>query len=93
VNVAEDLSAGYPAAWATRVRITLNDGTMLTGAAEHALGNPENPVSTNRLEQKFQSLVSPRRGNASAERGVAIVRSLRKQQDMSTVFRELAPLT
>jgi 2-methylcitrate dehydratase PrpD len=93
VNVAADLSARYPAAWPSRVRVTLKDGTVLTGAADHALGNPENSVSSERLEDKFHALVAPRCGKAVAELGVAAVRSLRSQRDMSSVFRDLAPTT
>lgn len=88
ITVAHDLTAKYPGAWATRVRVRLHDGTLLGGASEHALGNPENAVSTERLEQKFHSLIAPRFG-ASAERGVTLVRSLNSQKDMSTVFRDL----
>ena len=93
ITVADDLTAAYPAAWPSRVRITLNDGTVLCGAAQHALGNPENSVSTDRLEGKFHALVRPRCGTDTAELGVAAVRSLRNQRDMSNVFRDLAPPT
>lgn len=93
VNVAADLTAKYPSAWASRLRITLHDGTVLNGAADHALGNPENSVTTARLEAKFQSLVVPRFGKGASELGAAAVHSLRNQRDMSTVFRDLVPGT
>jgi len=44
VTVADDLTAKYPGAWASRVRVTLEDGTVLEGTADHPRGNPENPV-------------------------------------------------
>jgi 2-methylcitrate dehydratase PrpD len=90
VTVADDLTAKYPESWASRVRVKLNDGTVLSGAADHALGNPENSVPTDRLEDKFHSLVGPRLGTHVAERGIAAVQSLRSRRDMSTVFHDLA---
>lgn len=93
VTVAGDLTAKYPTSWPSRVRITLNDGTVLSGSADHALGNPENSVPTDRLENKYHALVSPRFMGAAAQKGLTAVRSLRGQRDMSSVFRDLAPPT
>jgi 2-methylcitrate dehydratase PrpD len=83
----------YPTAWPARVRLTLNDGTVLKGSADHALGNPENSVTTERLELKYHALVSPRFLGAAAQNGLAAVRSLRAQRDMATLVRDLAPPT
>jgi 2-methylcitrate dehydratase PrpD len=91
VSVADDLTAKYPSAWGSRVLVRLDDGTELKGAADHAVGNPENPVSTERLEQKFKALILPRFGAPAAESGIAAVRSLANQTDMSAVFSDLAP--
>jgi len=90
VVVAEDLTAKYPAAWPTRVTLTLSNGATLTGASDYPRGNPENPVSTAQLEDKFRSLVTPRFGAATAERAIEAVQSLETCEDVSTVFRDLA---
>ena len=83
VNVAEDLTAKYPAAWPARVAIELADGTILRGAADYPRGNPENPVTTDDLEAKFMALVAPRFGHEVARRGIASVHSLDGCRDMA----------
>ena len=90
VVVAEDLTAKYPAAWPTRVTLSLSNGDALTGASDYPRGNPENPVSTAELEDKFRFLVTPRFGAATAERAIEAVQSLETCEDVSTVFRDLA---
>jgi 2-methylcitrate dehydratase PrpD len=90
VSVAGDLTAKYPAAWPTRVTITLSNGETIAGASDYPRGNPENPVSTALLEDKFRSLVAPRFGAATAERAMEAVQSLETRDDVSTVFRDLA---
>jgi 2-methylcitrate dehydratase PrpD len=89
VVVADDLTAKYPAAWPTRVTITKSNGETLTGASDYPRGNPENPVSTAQLEDKFRSLVIPRFGAAAAQRALEAVQSLEIRDDVSTVFRDL----
>ena len=93
VVVAEDLTAKYPAAWPTRVTLTLPDGATLTGSSDYPRGNPENPVSTAQLEDKFRSLVTPpvtaRFSAATAERAIEAVQSLETCEDIFTVFRDL----
>lgn len=91
VNVADDLSAKYPAAWPTRIAIELADGTVLRGAADFPRGSPENPVTTEELEAKFTALVAPRFGDEVARRGITLVHSLDACDDMTTQFPDLAP--
>jgi 2-methylcitrate dehydratase PrpD len=76
VTVADDLTARYPAAWPARLTITLVNGEVLHGAADFPKGNPENPVSTTELEQKFRGLVAPRFGVDVANRAIEAVSSL-----------------
>jgi 2-methylcitrate dehydratase PrpD len=89
VRVADDLTAKYPAAWPARVKITLDDGAVLTGASDYPRGNPENPVSTGDLEMKFNSLVEPRFGAATAQRALETLHSVEDIQDMATAFSNL----
>ncbi len=90
VAVAEDLTAKYPAAWPARVTLTLPDGASLTGSSDYPRGNPENPVSTAQLEDKFRSLVTPPFGAATAQRAIEAIQSLENCEDVSTLFRDLA---
>jgi 2-methylcitrate dehydratase PrpD len=89
VRVAEDLTAKYPAAWPARVKITLDDGAVLTGASDYPRGNPENPVSTAELETKFTSLVEPRFGAPTAQRALETIHSIEDIEDMATAFSNL----
>jgi 2-methylcitrate dehydratase PrpD len=91
VAVADDLTAKYPAAWPTRVTFTFTDGTSVTRASDFPVGNPENPVSTSQLEEKFAALVSPRFGDAATKRALDLVRSLESMDDVSRGFRDLLP--
>jgi 2-methylcitrate dehydratase PrpD len=91
IEIADDLTAKYPARWPTRVVVTLNDGTTLRGASDYPRGNPENPVSTETLEAKFVELVAPRLGDAFAHRALTTVRSLHDSADVRALFSDLFP--
>ena len=90
MTVAPDLTASYPRAWPTRLSVTLRDGTEVRGASDFPVGNPENPVSTAQLEEKFTGLVAPRWGDDAAERAIEIVHALESFDDMSKVFLSFA---
>jgi 2-methylcitrate dehydratase PrpD len=90
VTVASDLTARYPEAWPARLRVTLGDGTQMIGESDFPVGNPENPVTTAQLEQKFTALVAPRWGDARAAAALEVVRSLSERTDMSAACRDLA---
>ena len=88
VTVADDLTAKYPAAWPTRVRVELRDGRTLRGASDYPVGNPENPVSTSALEEKFTALVAPRWGADATARALDVIRTIDRCDDVATAFRE-----
>jgi len=48
------------------LRVTLKDGSVLTERVEHATGSPENPMSDQRLEEKFMTLASETLGETDA---------------------------
>jgi 2-methylcitrate dehydratase PrpD len=89
VAVDPAFTAKYPAAWPGRVALTLRDGRTVVAEHDYPRGNPENPVSTEALEEKFLALVSPRMGRGTAERAVEAVRRIEQCDDLSTVFRHL----
>lgn len=51
-------TAAYPNAWGSTLTITLSDGTHLTAAREHALGDPENPLDRAAMEDKARMLLA-----------------------------------
>jgi 2-methylcitrate dehydratase PrpD len=91
VTVANDLTAKYPQAWPTRMRITLKNGAVLNGASDYPVGNPENPVTTAQLEQKFTSLVAPRWGGAAAAHALDRLHTLDARVDMASALSDLSP--
>jgi 2-methylcitrate dehydratase PrpD len=90
VTVEDDLTAKYPAAWPARLTLTLKDGTELKGASDYPRGNPENPVSTAELEQKFLALVESRCGAETARRALKAVHGVETCHDMAEAFNELS---
>jgi len=48
------------------LRLTLEDGSALEKRIEHATGSPQNPLSDDRLADKFLTLASPVLGGAEA---------------------------
>ena len=91
ISVADDLTAKYPGAWPTRIRLTRRDGKEIRGGSNYPVGNPENPVTTAQLEQKFTTLVAPRFGDEVSRRALDTVRGIDSATDMATVFRDLTP--
>lgn len=89
VTVADDLTAKYPAAWPARVTITRENGESRSGAADYPRGNPENPVSTEELRDKFRGLAAPRFGDSAACRALLAVETLDSQADMARAFSEI----
>lgn len=57
IDLAEEptLTAGFPHRMGARLEIETRDGTVLTDATEHALGDPEVPVDAEGLTQKFHA--------------------------------------
>jgi len=93
VAVAPDLTAKYPAAWPTRISIRLADGSKLQGGSDYPRGNPENPVSTEALLEKFTALVRPRFGADTVKRALDAWRSLEELDDMAPAFSDILPAT
>jgi 2-methylcitrate dehydratase PrpD len=86
ITVALDLTAKYPAAWPTRVTIKMADGSTLHGHADYPRGNPENPVSTEVLENKLIALLTPRFGTQTVNRALDAWRSVERCADMARAF-------
>lgn len=89
VSVDDALTAKYPSAWPARVTIKLDDGTVLSDSADYPRGNPENPVTTAALEEKFTALVGSRVGPDVAWRALAAAQSVGSCRDVSALFRDL----
>ncbi len=58
VRHAPDLDQYFPEAWPARVTITTNSGAIQTTEVQYARGDPQNPLSSKDLLQKFNTLTS-----------------------------------
>ncbi len=54
--------------------------------------NPEDPVSTEALEEKFRSLVVPRYSRRLAEGAIESLHNLTDYEDMAQTFKDLTQL-
>ena len=90
VAVADDLTTMYPARWPTRIMIVLRTGERMCATSDYPRGNPENPVGTALLEEKFLSLVRARFGGERAHRALDAVRSIEDYSDMRESFASFA---
>ena len=86
VEVAPDLTARYPAAWPVRLTVEFKDGSSMNVASDFPRGNPENPVSTATLEQKFLALIEPRFSTERATKALEAVKGTESCPDMSQFF-------
>jgi 2-methylcitrate dehydratase PrpD len=91
VTVAEELTQKYPSAWPARVTLTLGDGMRLTECSDYPRGNPEHPLTTSQLEEKFLALLGPRFGNDIANSALRTVHAVENCPDMAMLFRNVLP--
>lgn len=89
ITVDDALSARYPAAWPARLTLTLTDGRVFHGGSDYPRGNPENPVTTTALAEKFRSLVAPRYDHAFAEHAIAFVQEVAQVTNMTAAVHDL----
>ncbi len=50
------LEAMYPVKWAARVRVDMIDGESIEACVDHPKGDPENPLTSEELREKFRQL-------------------------------------
>jgi 2-methylcitrate dehydratase len=69
-TVVEDpaLTAGYPAGIPNRVKVTLDDGSMLVSSVAFPPGHDKNPLTDTQLATKFHGLADPAIGAEQAAR-------------------------
>jgi len=63
-----EFSARFPAERWARVRLTLNDGTVLDSGAHTPRGDPDTPLSDQAISAKFRANSEPAVGEATAKR-------------------------
>ena len=90
IEAVDDLTRRYPASWPVRLQVRYLDGHVEKREADFPRGNPENPVSTRELEEKFLSVIEPRLGEQAARRALDAAKSVESCSDMALLFAGLA---
>ena len=90
IHAVPDLTDRYPAAWPVRLKVVYRDGHEERREADYPRGNPENPVTTGELEEKFLFAVEPRLGVAAAHRALDTARSVESSTDVAKLFSGIA---
>ncbi|MDQ1079443.1 MmgE/PrpD family protein [Pseudoroseomonas cervicalis] len=75
VSLAPELAEAYPRRRAARLRLELQDGTVLTHEQPTRKGDPEDPLTDAELDAKFDELAGPVLGAAGAAALRALIRS------------------
>ena len=83
------LDAVYPRQWPSWVEVNTTDGRSFRSDVQYPLGEPENPLSWEQLEDKFRQITSPVISSSKQDEIIAAVHSLEQMDDV----RDLAWLT
>jgi 2-methylcitrate dehydratase PrpD len=83
----EDLERQYPRR-ETIVRVTLNDGTVLTERVDAVRGTPENPMTRDELVAKCRDLIAPRLG---PEKSAGLIEKVLNLEGLRNI-RDFRPL-
>jgi 2-methylcitrate dehydratase PrpD len=89
VNVVMDSALQGPA---TTVEIHMVTGETLSGRCDHALGSPENPMSTRQVEAKFRHYATPVLGEekvAAVMTTVAALERLASARELQRMLRKV----
>ncbi len=79
-------TAGYPGAWASRVRLTSASGDTREATVSHPKGMPANPMNDAEIEQKFHELVDPVVSRTTADDIVASIARLKGDDSASDLI-------
>ncbi|MBE9604282.1 MmgE/PrpD family protein [Acetobacteraceae bacterium H6797] len=74
VSMARALADAYPKHRAARLRVELRDGRVLEHEQPTRKGDPENPLTDEELDAKFQELAGPVLGEGAASALLALIR-------------------
>jgi 2-methylcitrate dehydratase PrpD len=89
VTVGAELTKKYPSAWPACLTITLADGSRLSECRDYPRGNPEHPLTTRQLEDKFLALVGSRFGSETANSTLRTVHAIENCPDVAMLFRNV----
>jgi 2-methylcitrate dehydratase PrpD len=80
-----EAEAMYPKAYPTTLVVTLNDGRKLESHVVYAKGDPENPVSSEEIVDKFDSLTGEFFSPEKREKIVGVVKHFEEMENVATI--------
>jgi 2-methylcitrate dehydratase PrpD len=86
VYVDEEVDALYPRKLGAKVRVKTKDGRVHEKLVEVAKGNPENPLSTHEIINKFMELATLKMDVDACKRLVEVVMRLEKVDNVKELF-------
>ena len=89
VNIDPEIESQYPWQRGAIVEISLKDGTVLRGKMRHALGEPENPLSSAVTLEKFREAAGKFLSKRSMERVASLLDVASLTESAKTLFDTL----
>ena len=79
IKVIEDpnMTAQFPRLWTSKVQVKLADGTMDEETVDFAKGDPDNPMSSDEITNKFKFITSSVLSPAKTEKFINCIRRLK----------------
>jgi len=84
------LDTQYPSKWPATAEIETHDGRQYSCKIEYPKGDPENPLSSEEIKDKFLSMVQPVLPVQLAKKIIQLVEDLENLGDVRQVMRELS---
>ncbi|MBI1784815.1 MmgE/PrpD family protein, partial [Candidatus Sumerlaeota bacterium] len=80
VGSSAEIDNLFPAKWAARVKVRMNDGTEREKCSESCLGDPEKPLAPDQLMEKFESLTGGHLNAGSRHAIASAVNALERKE-------------
>lgn len=90
VDAADDLTAAYPEAAASRVTVRLKDGSETQHAVQYPKGHNRAPMSDAEIAAKFRGLFATYRDEARADGVIDLIGRLDSVPDVAAIFEAFA---
>ncbi len=92
VTVTSDteVDSKFPAKWSVKIELKTRDGRTLNYAADDCLGDPDKPLGSDGLAEKFRTLTKGAIREGAADGLIARIRGLASESDAGAVMRAVA---
>ena len=85
LSTSPEYERAFPESWGARVRVTLRDGTVLSGERSYPRGDHRDPLSETDLEERNRALLAYGLPESQVEDGLSVLTSVATQPVRTTV--------